>query len=194
MPWREFESLVGAFYRHQGYTVFENIDDNGPDGGIDLVLKKDGQRTIVQCKRLWSKKVTVQQVREFFGVVVAEGAERGLFVTTSEFTPDAMEFGLRQASLELIPGMRLVQMLQDAGIVSPSPAPATLPAQEIPSCASGVTVEDEQAPACPRCSEKMIIRRSRKGRTAGSEFWGCQRFPSCRGTRQLRTPNVELAE
>jgi restriction system protein len=90
---------------------------------------------------------------------------------------------LRQAALELVPGMRLMQMLQDAGIVSPSPAPVTLSAQRIPADASGVAAEDEQAPACPRCSEKMVVRRSRKGRTAGSEFWGCPRFPFCRGTR-----------
>ena len=136
----------------------------------------------------------MQQVREFFAVVVAEGAERGIFVTTSDFTPDAMEFGLRQAALELVPGMRLRQMLQDAGIVFPSPAPVILSARKIPADASGVATEDDQAPACPHCSEKMVIRRSRKGRSAGSEFWGCPRFPSCHGTRQVHTPNAEMAE
>ena len=41
LSWREFEELVAEAYRRQGYTVIEN-SGSGPDDGIDLVLKKDG--------------------------------------------------------------------------------------------------------------------------------------------------------
>jgi hypothetical protein len=40
-------------------------------------------------------------------------------------------------------------------------------------------------PQCPKCGERMIKRVARKGKNSGGEFWGCPRFPKCRGVRQL---------
>lgn len=40
-------------------------------------------------------------------------------------------------------------------------------------------------PNCPRCSSRMIKRLARKGRNAGNHFWGCSRYPACRGTRNI---------
>ena len=53
---------------------------------------RQGSRVVVQCKRWKSAQVGVTLIREFFGVTVAEKAERGIFVTTGTFTPDAVEF------------------------------------------------------------------------------------------------------
>jgi predicted RNA-binding Zn-ribbon protein involved in translation (DUF1610 family) len=36
---------------------------------------------------------------------------------------------------------------------------------------------------CPRCGSSMVNRLARKGRNAGNYFWGCSRFPACKGTR-----------
>lgn len=36
------------------------------------------------------------------------------------------------------------------------------------------------APICQRCGVPMVKRVARKGKNAGSEFWGCPNFPSCR--------------
>ncbi len=47
--WRQFELLVGEAFRRQGYAV-EETGLGGADGGIDLILRKDGRRTLVQCK------------------------------------------------------------------------------------------------------------------------------------------------
>lgn len=44
-------------------------------------------------------------------------------------------------------------------------------------------VRDE--PQCPKCGKPMIKRVARKGKNSGGEFWGCPRFPKCRGVRQL---------
>jgi len=38
---------------------------------------------------------------------------------------------------------------------------------------------------CPRCGARMVKRRARKGPNAGNEFWGCSRYPECRGTSPL---------
>ncbi len=39
------------------------------DGGIDLVLRKEGQLTIVQCKLWKTQRVDVKVVREMFGLL-----------------------------------------------------------------------------------------------------------------------------
>jgi restriction system protein len=41
---------------------------------------------------------------------------------------------------------------------------------------------DAGSPACPRCGAAMVLRTSRKD---GSQFWGCPKYPACRGTRQV---------
>jgi DNA-binding helix-hairpin-helix protein with protein kinase domain len=41
------------------------------------------------------------------------------------------------------------------------------------------------SPTCPRCGNQMTKRLARRGRNAGSYFWGCVRYPSCRGTRSI---------
>jgi hypothetical protein len=40
-------------------------------------------------------------------------------------------------------------------------------------------------PSCPRCSSPMQQRLARQGRNAGNYFWGCSRYPSCKGTRPI---------
>ena len=49
MSWREFEMLVGEGFRLQDYSVAKNFE-LGPDEGIDLRLRKDGEMYLVQCK------------------------------------------------------------------------------------------------------------------------------------------------
>lgn len=36
-------------------------------------------------------------------------------------------------------------------------------------------------PQCPRCSGPMVRRMAKSGENAGKEFWGCTKFPACRG-------------
>jgi restriction system protein len=40
---------------------------------------------------------------------------------------------------------------------------------------------DSATTSCPRCGSSMVLRTSRKD---GSQFWGCPKYPACRGTRQ----------
>jgi DNA-binding helix-hairpin-helix protein with protein kinase domain len=40
-------------------------------------------------------------------------------------------------------------------------------------------------PSCPRCNSTMVRRTARRGRRLGSQFWGCSRYPICRGTRPI---------
>lgn len=38
-------------------------------------------------------------------------------------------------------------------------------------------------PTCPQCGSRMVRRTARRGPRAGRQFWGCSRYPGCRGTR-----------
>jgi restriction system protein len=49
MSWQDFEKLCGEVYRRKGFAVQETGKD-GPDGGVDLILRKGGEIWLVQCK------------------------------------------------------------------------------------------------------------------------------------------------
>src|ERR1700687_2619822 len=38
-------------------------------------------------------------------------------------------------------------------------------------------------PNCPTCNSAMVIRTAHRGSNQGSKFWGCPRYPNCRGMR-----------
>lgn len=54
---------------------------------------------------------------------------------------------------------------------------ATAAAPSTASRSSGASVS-----ACPQCGAPMKQRTARKGAKTGSSFWGCSRYPQCRGT------------
>ncbi len=41
------------------------------------------------------------------------------------------------------------------------------------------------APHCSSCNSLMVRRKAKRGVNAGSEFWGCSTYPTCRGTRAI---------
>ena len=181
MSWREFEALVGDAYRRQGYMV-EETGGGGADGGIDLLLRGRGQKVIVQCKQWKTFKVGVKIVREMYGIMVAERADRVIIVASGTYTQEAQSFA-RGKPIDLIDGKALVQLIQDVkGQPGAVPAPA-VPAPSFVSRAPQKTlnVHTQAAHACPRCGATMVLRTARKGINAGNPFWGCSRYPACKG-------------
>jgi hypothetical protein len=43
--------------------------------------------------------------------------------------------------------------------------------------------------ACPSCGGRMLRRTARRGANAGGAFWGCARYPDCKGTRDITSPD-----
>ena len=103
LSWREFEELVAEAFRRKGYFVLEN-PEKGPDGGVDIRLRKNGNLILVQCKHWKSGKVGVKTVRELYGVMTAKQAYAGIIVTFGTFTEDAKKFATGK-SIELISGI-----------------------------------------------------------------------------------------
>ena len=57
--------------------------------------------------------------------------------------------------------------------------------QRGPEQGDSANKEGKKSPVCPKCGEPMALRTARKGPNAGSQFWGCCRYPKCKGTRQI---------
>lgn len=38
-----------------------------------------------------------------------------------------------------------------------------------------------ESPRCPKCGSEMILRTAKSGANAGNKFWGCSKYPNCRG-------------
>ena len=67
----------------------------------------------MQAKR-YVNTVDVSAVRDLYGTVNHEGANKGILVTTSQYGPDAYSF-IAGKNLELINGNQLLHILQDYG-------------------------------------------------------------------------------
>jgi hypothetical protein len=48
------------------------------------------------------------------------------------------------------------------------------------------TILEVDTPHCPVCNSLMVRRTAKRGANAGSEFWGCPSYPTCRGTRNFK--------
>lgn len=110
---QEFEWLVGEIYRREGWRVTERGRQGGPDGNIDLDIRKDGERRIVQAKRWASYQVGVDQVRGFGGTLLREGlsGSAGVFVTLSTFTAQALAEA-KKSGIALIDGRDLYRRVE----------------------------------------------------------------------------------
>ena len=177
MSWREFEMLVGEAFRLQGYSVTET-GGGGADGGIDLILSKGAEKFLVQCKQWKAYKVGVDVVRELYGVMAAIGATGGFVVTSGRFTVDASNFAAGR-NVRLIDGPKLFALIKQAKQSTKMAADQTGNTQRPAQLKAAADL------SCPHCGSTVVKRVARKGSNAGSEFWGCSTFPSCRGIRQL---------
>jgi restriction system protein len=172
LTWREFEELTAEAFRLAGFSVKE-LGGAGPDGGVDLELRKGGETLLVQCKQWRAFKVGVDVVRELYGVMAAQGAAGGYVITSGTFTQDARAFA-EGRNIRLVDGRGLHGMLQKAK--SSSGAKTVAPVHSL-------GLGPAAPPECPICHAGMVRRTAKKGANAGAQFWGCSTFPACRGTR-----------
>ena len=178
MSWQEFEMLVGEAFRRKGYTVSET-GGGGADGGVDLVLRKDGEKFLVQCKQWKACKVGVTTIRELYGVMAAGGAAGGFVVTSGVFTQEAKSFA-EGKNIDLIDGSKLTAMIKQIQRQR-QPQAAAATAQRAFQSSAAVTA----TPNCPKCGSGMVRRTARKGSNVGNAFWGCTSYPQCRGVMPI---------
>ena len=113
----EFENLCQLLLQKAGFDV-ETTKASG-DGGIDLIAhcRKpffDG-KYIIQCKR-YTGGVGEPIIRDLYGVVMAERANKGILMTTGYFSMSAINFS-QNKNLELIDGEKMAELLVEYGLI-----------------------------------------------------------------------------
>jgi restriction system protein len=111
----EFENLVSNLFSKMGLET--KLTRSSKDGGVDAVAFDVrpvlGGKVVIQAKR-YKNVVGVSAVRDLYGTMLNEGANKGILVTTSNYGPDAFEFS-KDKPIELIDGGGLLYLLEKVG-------------------------------------------------------------------------------
>ena len=115
-----FEQLVVELLVKMGYggsrrDAGERIGQTG-DGGIDGIIKEDrlGLDTIFLQAKRWQGSVGRPEIQKFVGALQGQRARKGVFITTSTYTADAIDYASRiDTKVVLIDGKLLADLMMD---------------------------------------------------------------------------------
>ena len=115
----DFEVLVSNLFSKMGLDT--KLTRSSRDGGVDAVAFDTrpvlGGKVVIQAKR-YRDTVGVSAVRDLYGTMLNEGANKGILVCTSGYGPDAYNFS-KDKPIELIDGGGLLYLLREhAGTVA----------------------------------------------------------------------------
>ena len=116
-----FEALVLDLLLAMGYGAgrrdLRHVGRSG-DGGIDGIISLDRlglEKVYVQAKR-WQGSVGREAVQAFYGALAGRRAQKGVFLTTSTFTPQALEFARAIEHVVLVDGATLADLMMEYGV------------------------------------------------------------------------------
>jgi restriction system protein len=118
-----FERLVVELVVKMGYggsrkDAGQAIGKSG-DEGIDGISKEDrlGLDIIYLQAKRWAATVGRPEIQKFAGALQGQRARKGIFITTSDFSREALEYAAKiESKIVLIDGEQLAQMLIDHNI------------------------------------------------------------------------------
>lgn len=122
-----FEQIVVQLVVRMGYGG--SIKDAGQavgkshDGGIDGVIKQDklGLDVVYLQAKRWENTVGRREIQQFAGALAGQQANRGVFITTSDFSSEAVAYAKAVATkIVLINGQQLAEYMfdHDLGVTS----------------------------------------------------------------------------
>jgi restriction system protein len=113
-----FESIVLDLLHRMGYGAsrsdLQRVGGTG-DGGIDGVISLDKlglEKVYVQAKR-WQSTVGRPEIQAFYGALAGQRANKGVFITTSAYTAQAVEFARSVERIVLVDGPKLAELMID---------------------------------------------------------------------------------
>ncbi len=114
-PW-EFENFINNLFSVIGFE--SKLTRSSRDGGVDVIAFDPrpilGGKVVIQAKR-YKNVVGVSAVRDLYGTMINEGANKGILVATSHYGTDAYDFA-KDKPIELIDGGGLLYLLNQNGI------------------------------------------------------------------------------
>lgn len=169
----EFEKLAAETYRALGYRV-KHMGKTG-DHGVDLeVWTPEKERWVVQCKR-WRDSVGEATVRELYGTMHHEKADRAVLVTSAEITLQA-EAWARGKPIDLIDGRSLLRLMRQAR----HKTRISFWRQWLNKVKGMVVKKPAAPPRCPNCGVRMIPRPQNSFSRPGRKLYRCLNYPQCR--------------
>jgi hypothetical protein len=154
------------------YNPQPNATDQAAIGAIRMEISRKVTQLRDQltsgAKELWTAVQACEQMRKAPDPLLSK-----LDAARAQFRAD---FALLGIPLPARPSPPAPPNTPRARVVPVSPVVTTTKAR--PSVAAGT-------PSCPHCGVRMVRRVARRGRRRGRPFWGCTRYPACRGTRPI---------
>ncbi|WP_321343142.1 restriction endonuclease [uncultured Draconibacterium sp.] len=123
----KFEILVLDLLQAMGYggnrEEAAQVTKKSGDGGIDGIINEDRlglDKIYVQAKK-WEGNVTISAIRDFGGTLLAHSAQKGIFITTSDFPKSAIDYCEKiDRTIILINGKRLTELMIEYNVgISP---------------------------------------------------------------------------
>lgn len=116
-----FETVVLDVLHRLGYGAsrsdLQRVGGSG-DAGIDGVISLDRlglEKVYVQAKR-WKGVVGRPEIQGFYGALAGQRATKGVFITTSVFTAQAVDFARSVERIVLVDGTTLAQLMIDCEV------------------------------------------------------------------------------
>ena len=126
----DFEKLVVDLLLKMGYGSPEQNQDavtkKSGDEGIDGIVKADrfGFDAVYTQAKKWKEDSSVgrPEIQKFLGAVAGQGATKGLYITTGQFSKEAKDFAAKQLNhkIILIDGKQLAELMieYDLGVTT----------------------------------------------------------------------------
>ncbi|TAG86860.1 MAG: restriction endonuclease [Oscillatoriales cyanobacterium] len=110
MTGKEFEIFLDVHFKKMGYNVI--LTQDSQDYGADLILYKDGSKTVVQAKRS-KNPVGIKAVQEVAGAVRHYNGNKGRVITNNRFTENAYNLA-KSNDVELWDRKKLIEFILTA--------------------------------------------------------------------------------
>jgi len=108
-----FEYYIANLFRKLSFKHVKVMGGSG-DRGVDVVAYKKKEKYVIQCKRYHqNKKVTSPELQQFVGSIQIYKADKGIFVTTANYTKEAKAIA-KQQNIHLINETELAKLIQRA--------------------------------------------------------------------------------
>jgi restriction system protein len=114
-----FETIVLDLLHRMGYGAsrsdLQRVGGSG-DGGVDGVISLDKlglEKVYVQAKRWQQQSVGRPEIQAFYGALAGQRANKGVFITTSSFSNQAVDFARSVERVVLVDGARLAGLMID---------------------------------------------------------------------------------
>ena len=154
----DFEHFIADLFSRFGYNT--QTIGGIHDEGIDVIARKDDITNYIQCKKYITRKVSLRNIRDFYGAIIDFiGNGTGYLITTNVFTNEAERFA-NGRRIVLIDKFNLIEYVHNAKIED------QIPESEHPA--------GQNQELCPRCENPLVEKYGKHG-----PFIGCSTWPKC---------------